>query len=177
MLRQVNMPRRIIIVSSLVLFALLLFGYGAPSNSGLPVTGDVPQSDLACRDNRDTIVLQLQDGDQVRLPCGVADTAVLEAVPEETLPVALAKDYRFVSCLAINVLKGNALAGNLGREKAATVSFAVPAVVANRNLTIFYWNLQLKGGLGDWSEVATTVTRGRAETTVDYPGTFILAAR
>lgn len=177
MLRQANMLGRMSIVFSLTLFVLLLFGCSTPSAVAVPVTGDTPQSDLACRDNRSTIVLQLQGGDQVRLPCGVGDTAVLEAVPEETLPVALAKDYRFVSCLAINVLKGNALAGNWGREKAATVSFAVPASVANRNLTIFYWNLQLKGGIGDWSEVATTVTRGRAETSVDYPGTFILAAR
>lgn len=177
MSRQMNVLGRRLVAFSWVLFGLLFFGCDAPSPSGLPVTGDAQQSDLVCRENRQMIVMQLPDGDQVRLPCGVADVAVLEAVPEETLPVALAKDYRFVSCLAINVLKGDALAGNWGREKVATVSFAVPSAVASRPLTIFYWNLQLKGGMGDWSEVATTVARGRAETTVDYPGTFILAAR
>jgi hypothetical protein len=121
--------------------------------------------------------LQLRNGDQVSLPCGVADVAVLEAVPEETLPVTLARGYRFVSSLAINVIKGDALVGNWGLEKKATISFSVPTTVANRDLTILYWNLRLQGGIGDWSEVATTVARGRAETTVDYPGTFVLAAR
>ena len=150
---------------------------GAPGDASVSITGDSPRAELTCRADQAAIVMQLHNGDQVRLPCGVADTAILEAVPEETWLVALAKDYRAVSCLAINVLKGNALAENWGREKSATVSFAVPVAVANRSLTIFYWNLKLKNGLGDWSEVATTVARGRAETTVDYPGTFTLAAR
>jgi len=177
MLRQMIGPVRTVLVLSGILFAVLLGACSAPSDAMIPVTGDTPRTELTCRPNRAVIVMQLSNGDLVRLPCGVADTAILEAVPEETLPVTLAKDYQFVSCLAINVLKGNALAENWGKEKAATVSFAVPAAVANRNLTIFYWNLKLKSGIGDWSEVATTVARGRAETTVDYPGTFILAAR
>ena len=177
MWRQVIGPGYVLIVSSLFLFSGLLSACGAPGVASIPVTGDSPRTDLTCRPGQATIVMELSNGDQVRLPCGVADTAILEAVPEETLPVTLANDYRFVSCLAVNVLEGNTLADNWGREKAATVSFAVPGAVANRNLTIFYWDLQLKGGLGDWSEVATTVARGRAETVVDYPGTFILAAR
>jgi hypothetical protein len=160
-----------------VLSVVWLCACGAPVSATIPVTGDVPVADLACAANSPTIVMQLGNGDQVRLPCGVADRAILEAVPEEVLPVALAKNYRFVSSLTINVLKGSALAGNWGKEKPATVSFSVPATVSNRNLTILYWNLALKSGIGDWSEVPTTVVRGRAETTVDYPGTFILAAR
>jgi hypothetical protein len=177
MLRQMIDPGRTIIVFSWILFAGLLGACSAPSDAIIPVTGDTPRTELTCHPNRAVIIMQLGNGDLVRLPCGVADSAILEAVPEETLPVTLAKDNQFVSCLAINVLKGNALAENWGREKAATVSFAVPPAIANRNLTIFYWNLKLKNGLGDWSEVATIVARGRAETTVDYPGTFILAAR
>ena len=177
MARQIINLGRTSIVSSGILFAVLLGACSAPSDAIVPVTGDTPRTELTCRPNQTVIVMQLGNGDLVRLPCGVADTAILEAVPEETLPVTLAKDYQFVSCLAINVLKGNALAENWGREKAATVSFAVPPAIANRNLTIFYWNLKLKNGLGDWSAVATTVTRGRAETVVDYPGTFLLAAR
>jgi hypothetical protein len=177
MLRQMIDSGRTIIVFSWMFFAVLLGACSAPNDAIIPVTGDTPRTELTCRPDRAMIVMQLGNGDLVRLPCGVADTAILEAVPEETLPVTLAKDYQIVSCLAINVLKGNALAENWGREKSATVSFAVPAAVANRSLTIFYWNLKLKNGLGDWSEVATTVARGRAETTVDYPGTFTLAAR
>ena len=177
MLRQIIDLGRTSIVSSWILCAVLLGACSAPNDAIIPVTGDTPRTELTCRPNQAVIVMQLANGDLVRLPCGVADTAILEAVPEETLPVTLAKDYQFVSCLAINVLKGNALAENWGREKAATISFAVPPAIANRNLTIFYWNLKLKSGIGDWSAVATTVARGRAETTVDYPGTFILAAR
>jgi hypothetical protein len=156
---------------------VFLFACNTPASPVIPVTGDTPVAELACTANQPTVVMQLGNGDQVRLPCGVADRAILEAVPEETLPVALARDYRFVSCLTINVLKGNVLAGNWGKEKAAVVSFVVPNAMASRNLKIFYWNLALKSGMGDWSEVPITVARGRAETMVDYPGTFILAAR
>jgi hypothetical protein len=174
---QVDKLGQAVIVFVLVLCAVMSFGCSAPGDANIPITGDAPRVELTCRASRATIVMQLRNGDEVRLPCGVADTAILEAVPEETLPVVLAKDYRFVSCLAINVLKGNALVGNWGLEKRATISFSVPAASANRALTIFYWDLRLRGGIGDWSAVATTVARGRAETAVDYPGTFILAAR
>ncbi len=176
-LRQANKPGRVLVVAALVLCAVLSFACAAPNPVGIPITGDTPRAELRCRADQAPVVMQLRNGDQVRLPCGVADIAVLEAVPEETLPVTLARGDRFVSCLAINVIKGDALVGNWGLDKKATISFSVPTAVANRTLTILYWNLKLESGLGDWSEVATTIVNGRAETSVDYPGTFVLAAR
>jgi hypothetical protein len=162
----------------------------------IPVTGGLTQK-LACPVGSNQVVLTLESGDQVRF-IGLCDLdAVLDKIPEESLPGSIPTGTTFVSDLQINVLEDGKLL-ELFTSGSIEISFAVPQAFQGKNLALMFWDtesltwieipldsteLQYPLNLSDEPSDPRLVLKGlapsvvRAITQGNFSGLFLLVAK
>ena len=104
----------------------------------IPVTGGQLQM-LNCPLGTNEVILQLETGDQVRFIglCGL--DAVLDKVPEESLPSTLPVGMTFASDLVINVLEDGKLL-ELFSTGSIEISFVIPPAFQGKELGLLFWD-------------------------------------
>jgi Ca2+-binding RTX toxin-like protein len=115
-----------------------ILGGGVGGGFFIPVTGGQMQK-LICPAGSNEVVLQLETGDQVRF-IGLCDLdAVLDKVPEESLPSTLPAGTTFASDLVINVLEEGKLL-EIFSNGSIEISFVIPPAFQGKELGLLFWN-------------------------------------
>jgi hypothetical protein len=180
-------------------FGFLFGAGGAGVGRLIPVTGGMNQ--LSCTEAN---TLVLANGDSVAFSdplCGFQ--AELTEEKADVLPAPLPQGLSYGSGLTISLQKDATPFTLLPSPVTNTLSFVIPEEMKDKAFVILYWDPTLKGGLGDWVEIPAIIEKNgiviseplfegddrqvvsgvevsallTSETTLNFTGTFVLAAR
>jgi len=162
----------------------------------IPVTGrQIMKIDCA----NPLTILQLNNSNRALFSGLCGFDALLENQPETAIAGLedLPGDLSFVFGMSVSILKDNSPVEPLPASGAVTLSFVIPETFQGKKLSILFWDAaagewvklpfqQLENGkvvpssLGDGSDTnvlnGVHTTGGRIEVTVNFGGTFVLAA-
>ena len=177
-----------------------LFGAGGAGVGRLiPVTGGMNQ--LSCTEAN---TLVLPNGDKVVFSdamCGFQ--AELTEEKADVLPAPLPEGLSYGSGMTLSLQKDATPFTVLPSPVTNTLSFVIPEEMKDKTFVILYWDPTLKGGLGDWVEIPAKIVENgvvksqplfdgdprqivsgvevtvllTSEATLNFTGTFVLAAR
>jgi len=112
------------------------------------VSNDSP-IDLDCTNYIGTILV-LDNGDRIKLPCPILDSASLSRISLQNLPADLPDGYQYSNGIQANIVQDGISLDILS----TAVVLSLQANTANTNLTLFYWDGS------QWQDVASFGDQG-----------------